>query len=133
MSEDFETYLKDIKFEKYLKNLKKKAKNKTVIFYGVGSLFQYIKNNYDLSSFNIIGVSDAKFLNEEEGQIWDEYKIIPKNKMPEYNPDIVIIGTINYLKILEGFVINMFKDTKTKVYPLARIPLFELIKKIWSR
>lgn len=133
MSEDFETYLKNIKFEKYLKNLKKKIGNRPIIFYGSGSFFQYIKENYDLTSFNVIGISDMKFSIDDEGKDCLGYKIIPKDKIVEYSPDFVIICTIKYISILENFVINILNDTKIKAYPLARIPLFNLIKEIWER
>ncbi len=133
MSEDFETYLKNIKFEKYLKNLKKKIGNRPIIFYGSGSFFQYIKENYDLSSFNVIGISDMKFYADDEGKDCLGYRVIPKDKIIDYNPDFVIIGTINYINILEDFVINIFNKSKIKVYPLARKPLLSFIKEIWER
>ena len=132
MSGDLKEYLEHIKFEKYLDKLNKKLKNKTVIIYGSGSLFQYIKKNYDLSKLNIIGVSDMKFNSKQEGEDFLGYKIIPKDKMPSYKPDVVLVATLKYLGITEDFEINVFNKTKTKIYPLARIPLADLIKEIWS-
>lgn len=133
MTEDFETYLKKIKFEQYLRKLKKKIGSKKVIIYGSGSFFQYIREKHDLSCFNVIGISDMKFSIDDEGKNCLGYKIIPKDKIVEYNPDFVLIGTLKYIGILENFVINEFNGTKTKVYPLARIPLIDLIKEIWKR
>lgn len=132
MSGDLKEYLEHIKFEKYLDKLNKKLKNKTVIIYGSGSLFQYIKKNYDLSKLNIIGVSDIKFNSKQEGEDFLGYKIIPKDKMTSYKPDVVLVATLKYLGITEDFEINVFNKTKTKIYPLARIPLADLIKEIWS-
>ena len=132
MSGDLKEYLEHIKFEKYLDKLNKKLKNKTVIIYGSGSLFQYIKKNYDLSKLNIIGVSDMKFNSKQEGEDFLGYKIIPKDKMTSYKPDVVLVATLKYLGITEDFEINVFNKTKTKIYPLARIPLANLIKEIWS-
>ena len=132
MSGDLKKYLEHIKFEKYLDKLNKKLKNKTVIIYGSGSLFQYIKKNYDLSKLNIIGVSDMKFNSKQEGEDFLGYKIIPKDKMTSYKPDVVLVATLKYLGITEDFEINVFNKTKTKIYPLARIPLADLIKEIWS-
>ncbi len=132
MSGDLKKYLEHIKFEKYLDKLNKKLKNKTVIIYGSGSLFQYIQKNYDLSKLNIIGVSDMKFNSKQEGDDFLGYKIIPKDKMTSYKPDVVLVATLKYLGITEDFEINVFNKTKTKIYPLARIPLADLIKEIWS-
>lgn len=132
MSGDLKEYLEHIKFEKYLDKLNKKLKNKPVIIYGSGSLFQYIKKNYDLSKLNIIGVSDMKFNSKQEGEDFLGYKIIPKDKMTSYKPDVVLVATLKYLGITEDFEINVFNKTKTKIYPLARIPLADFIKEIWS-
>lgn len=132
MSEDFGLHLKNIGFEKYLKKLKNKTKNKKVVIYGAGTYFKYILEHYDLSFLDIIGISDIRFKENEEGQDFLGYKIIPKSKIVEYNPDIVLVSTIRYMGIIEDFVLNLFDDTKIKVYPLARIPLFQMIKTIWS-
>ena len=132
MSVDLKEYLERIKFENYLKRLNKKFKNKTIIIYGSGSLFQYIKEHYDISTLNIIGISDMKFSEEQEGQEFLGYKIVPKNKMINYNPDIVLVSTLEYMGIIEDFEINIFNKTKTRVYPLAKVPMLDLIKKIWS-
>lgn len=133
MSVDLKTHLEKIKFEKYLNKLNKKLKNKTVIVYGTGSLFCYIKEHYDLSKLNIIGISDMKFSIEQEGGDFLGYKIIPKDKMPDYKPDVVLVATLEYVGIITNFEINIFDKTKTKVYPLARVPLWDLIKEIWNK
>ena len=78
-----EEHLKQCKFDKYFKKLTKKLKGKKVIIYGTGSMFQYIQKNYDLSGLNIIGVSDGKYLLEQEGEEDLGYKIIPKEKLSE--------------------------------------------------
>ena len=132
MSEDFRTHLEKIKFEKYLNKLNKKLKNKTSIIYGIGSFFKHINENYDLSKLNIVGISDMKFNNDDEGKDFLGYKIIPKNNIKEYKPDYVIVAALKYIPIIEDFEINYFDKTKIKVLPLARIPLFDLIKEIWN-
>lgn len=133
MQEEFSSHLNHIKFEKYLDKLKNKLKNKSVIIYGSGSFFQYINKNYDLSALNIIGISDMKFSSEQQGEEYLGYKIIPKDKIIEFKPDCVIVATLKYISIIEDFEINYFDKTKIRVYPLARIPLLDLIKEIWSR
>lgn len=133
MAEDFSAYLASVDFEKYLRNLKRKLKDKRVIIYGSGSLFMYIKDNYDISDFNIIGISDMKFSDDQEGEEYLGYKVIPKLKMADYNPDYVIVATQNYIGIVEDFECNYFDKTKIKVKPLVKMPLLMLLKKIWSR
>ena len=131
MSEDFKTHLENIKFEKNLDKLKKKLKNKTSIIYGTGSFFKYINENYDLSTLNIIGISDMKFDDNDEGKDFLGYKMVPKNKIISYKPDYVIVATLKYISIVEDFELNILNKTKIKVLPLAKIPLLQLIKDIW--
>ena len=131
MSEDFKTHLENIKFEKNLDKLKKKLKNKTSIIYGTGSFFKYINENYDLSKLNIIGISDMKFNDNDEGKDFLGYKMVPKNKIVSYKPDYVIVATLKYISIVEDFELNILNKTKIKVLPLAKIPLLQLIKDIW--
>lgn len=131
MSEDFKTHLENIKFEKNLDKLKKKLKNKTSIIYGTGSFFKYINENYDLSKLNIIGISDMKFDDNDEGKDFLGYKMVPKNKIVSYKPNYVLVATLKYISIVEDFELNILNKTKIKVLPLAKIPLLQLIKDIW--
>lgn len=130
--DDLLEQLETFKFDKYLKKLNRKLKNKTVIIYGAGLLFNKIIENYDLSNLNVIGISDRKFAREEEGQEAFGYKIIPLEKIKDYNPDYILISTINYMPILDDFVHNLFKKTKIKVLPLVDKPFWVLLKEIFG-
>ena len=132
MSDSLKEHLEHVKFDRYLKKLYKRLKNKSVIVYGSGALFQYIVKNYDLSKLNILGVSDMKFTEAQEGKDFLGYKVIPKSRMKYYEPDVVLVATLKYLTIIEDFALNIFNNTKTKIYPLAKMPLWDLIKDIWS-
>lgn len=124
--------LKEYKFKKQLEKLNKKLKNKTVVIYGTGLLFQKIKENYDLSNLNIIGVSDRKFTTEEEGRESFGYKIIPLEKIVDYKPDYILISTLKFLGIMDDFKNNVFKGTKIKVLPLVDKPFLTLLKEIFE-
>ena len=124
-------HLKFCKFDKYFKKLVKKFKGKTIIIYGTGSLFQKIQKEYDLSQLNIIGISDSKYLLEQEGQEDLGYKIIPKEKLEDYEVDVVLLGLQNYIGVLCSFASEIYKEKKTKIYPLVRIPLWKCLKDIW--
>ena len=131
MDEQLE-YLKSVHFDKQLKKLNKKLKNKSVVIYGTGILFQKLKENYDLSNLNIIGVSDRKFTEEQEGQETLGYKIIPLDKIVEYKPDYVLIATLKFLGIMDDFKNNVFRGTKIKVLPLVDKPFITLLKEIFE-
>ena len=131
MDELLET-LKKYKFDKQLKRLNKKLKSKTVVIYGTGLFFQKIKENYDLSGLNIIGVSDRKYTSEEEGKEAFGYKIVPLDKIIDYKPDYVLISTLRFLGIMDDFNNNVFKGTKIKVLPLVDKPFLTLLKEIFE-
>lgn len=91
-----------------------------------------IKEKYDLSKLNIIGISDRKYNLEDEGNIDFGYKIIPLVKMPDYSPDYVLVATLNYIDIIDNFENTFFKGEKTKVRPLAQKGLLTLLREIWN-
>ena len=132
MNQYLTDYLKKHKFDKQLKKIKKKLKNKPVIVYGTGLLFQYILEHYDLSDLNIIGVSDRKFSEEAAGEDFMGYKIIPKKLILNYKPDYIIVAAENYFTLIEELESKLFKDTKVILLPLVRKNFIEVIKKIWS-
>ncbi len=131
MDNSIERYLEEIHFEKYFTKLKNKLKDKKIIIYGTGSLFDFINKHYDLHSLNITGISDIKYTIEQEGQIYSGYKIIPKNKIISYKPDYLLIATLKYMNIIENFICNDFKNEKIKIIPLVKAPIFKLLKEIW--
>ena len=92
-----------------------------------------LKENYDFSGLNIIGISDMKFDEKDEGKDFLGYKMIPKNKIVSYNPDYILVATLKYISIVEDFEVNILNKTKIKVLPLARMPFLKLIKEIWNR
>ncbi len=111
-------YLKARNFESRLKKLNKKLSEKTVIIYGTGKLFQAIQANYDLSKLNIIGITDIKYLPEDEGKEDFGYKIIPYNKFNLLNVDYILIATQNYFS-LEDRIKKTSPDKK--VLPLLKL------------
>ena len=129
---DLEYYLQEIGFDAQLKRLNQKLKNKKVVVYGTGSLFQIIKDKYDISKINIIGVSDRKYDISDEGKEEMGYKIIPMVKIPDYSPDYLLVATLNYIDIIDNFEKTLFKDEKTKVRPFAQKGLWTLLKEIWE-
>ena len=101
--EDLKKILIKRNFDKYLKNIVKKYKNKKIIIYGSGLLFQTINNNYDLSKLNIIGISDIKYRNEDKDKLCNGYKIIPLEYLSEQDFDILLLGVRDYYYILNNF------------------------------
>ena len=131
MDEQLE-YLKSVKFEKNLNKLNRKLKNKTVVIYGTGILFQKILKNFDLSKHNIIGISDRKYLDADEGREELGYKIIPLEKIADYKPDYILVATLKFLSIIDDFQNNLFKGKGIKILPLVDKPFLTLLKEIFE-
>lgn len=135
---NLEKYLINNKFEEQLSNLKNELKNKKIIVYGTGKLFQTIIEKYDLSDLDIIGVSDKKYVLEDEGKENFGYKIIPFCKLNMYEADCILLGVQNYLSLQHEFqkskiaqmVLPLVKmHLKTKIlYYWNKIPFVTLIK-----
>ena len=132
MSAELEQYLDYVKFEKQLKKLNKKLKNKKVLIYGAGLLFKTAQEKYDLSKLNIIGISDMRITDVDAGKDMFGYPAIPFDKIIDAKPDYVLIATQRFLGILENFEKNVFVGTKIKVLPFIDKPFFDLVKEIWG-
>ena len=119
-------FLKEHCFEKRFKYLIKKLKNKKVLIYGTGKLFKLVAENYDLSSLDIIGLCDNKYLIDEFGQIEQNYKIIPKSFINDIDFDAILICAQEYQSILSRFK----KSFKHKlILPLVPLTFKEKICK----
>ena len=112
--------LEKLNFEKRLNSLSKKLKGQKVIIYGVGKLFDVMLQNYDFSKFNIIGVSDRKITQLNEGQLYKGFCGIPINSIEKYHPDCILIAALNYKPILEDFKKNLFKTVDFRIIPLTK-------------
>lgn len=123
-------YLKGVDFEKQLEKLTK-FKDKKIVFYGAGEFFEVIKNHYDLSAFNVIGISDKRFYTEQEGQEFLGYKIIPAEKLKDYDMDVILISTLKYLSIWDSLD-KTFKGRKVKIYPLVKKTFLSILKEIFG-
>ena len=129
MDEHLELLVK-YKFQKRLEKLNKKLKNKKILIYGTGMFFKKIKNNYDLSNLNIVAVSDKKYALNEKGSLDMGYEIVPFDDIVEYNPDYILIATLNVFEIFTCLK-KITKGTKIKVAPLVDKPFWDLLKEIF--
>lgn len=125
-------YLEKIKFEKHLKRLEKKLKNKKVLIYGTGNFFQYIYKNYDLSKINIIGISDKKYESCLDDKFFgDKFTICAPDKINELKPDYILVGTLYFVKIIDILENKVVKNKKIKIKPLINKPFLEIFNEVW--
>ncbi len=121
-------YLKKIKFEKRLKFLKKKLKNKRLVIYAVGSFFNTICTKYDLSDLNIVAVSDKSFSNVKTGDLLYGYQKCLLSQIASYEPDYILIGSLKFISIIED--LEKYFDNSIKIRPLIKKPLLDLWQEV---
>ncbi|MBQ4646132.1 MAG: hypothetical protein IJB79_02170 [Candidatus Gastranaerophilales bacterium] len=119
--------LKKNNFESQLNKLCCKLKNKKILIYGAGLFLKSVKENYDLSSLNIIGISDKKYKIEQYNELDFDYKIVPYSKIKEIEFDCVLIATLNTFNIYQNLKKD-FKNKKIIILPLMEKTFFELLK-----
>lgn len=117
---NFSDYIRQINFPLQYKKIIKNLKNKKIVIYGAGSFFLYLIENYDFSPLNIIGISDTKFEKEDEGKYFKGFRIIPKDKILDYEPEVILLGVQNYYSLLFDFETNIFYDTNIQIIPIAK-------------
>ncbi len=122
-------YLKKIKFDKRLKQLEKKLKNKKILLYGAGTFFQDLAQLYDLSKLNIIGISDGSFNNISRGDTLLGYPKWKLNEISKLSPDYILVSTLYFVNIIEE--LEQSVDKKIKIRPLIKKPLKDLWKEVW--
>ena len=122
-------------FQKRLEKLADKYHNKRIIIYGAGLLFSIIKDNFDLSKLNIIGISDKKFCKiegAEEAEITDknaELKQIDPYDIYEYSPDVILIAIYYPYKVIEFLKDRIQPDIENvKIKPILKKSFIEEVK-----
>ena len=131
MKRDLEKYIKKINFDKQYKKLIKKYKNKKIVIYGAGQLFQLIYSKYDLTQLNIVGICDRSFDKNSEEQEFMGYKKIFINELYLCDADMILVATLEYLGLIEHLEKNIFKNKKIEIRPLAYMPLKMFLKEVF--
>lgn len=117
-----ENYLLPPNFNKKLERIKKEIKDKSVIIYGAGELFNEINNNYDLSDFNIIGIYDRKYRTQNITEDYG-YQIVPQKKLCD--TDYILVTIKNYKPVVEEL---KYFCNNTKIIPVTKISTLEKLK-----
>lgn len=129
---DLNKYLKANNAQKQIDRLVKKYKNKKVVFYGAGEYFQLIDKNYDLSGFNVVGISDLKFAADINNNPTKYFAVAPED-LKEFDFDVIIITLVDDLDILYHLDNKLLKHTKNEDKHIVPIlsPTFSYLVKLF--
>jgi len=115
---DWLNYLEKIKEKEYIEKLKKKLKDKKILLYGAGLAFDILSENFDLSEFNFIGISDKKFETVDRNlENYKGLKVIKPAEIKNYDFDIVLFTLKLYKKIAKSF---KNQGIKKKMLPIIK-------------
>ena len=120
---ELEQYLVDNKFSKRFKFLKNKFKNKKIVIYGAGQLFQTIIKKYDLSDLNIVGICDKTFSSAENGELYFGFPKIDINSLALFDFDNILVAVKDYVQIIYDLPDEINKNC---IYPFVK-------KNIWFK
>jgi len=93
-------YLKSAKFKDQLAVLNKTLKDKKVLIYGAGILFETAYKNYDFSNLNIVGISDKKFEAEGSPKDFLGIKTYAPDEISSLNIDCILVSLKENLAVL---------------------------------
>lgn len=124
-------YLEHWNFEKNLKKLSKKLKNKKVLIYGAGAFFKTVTEYFDLSELNIIGIADMKFKEHGENETFLDYKVFSPFEIKNLNPDYILVSVLKDVGVREDLEDDL-ADTKIKILPLVRKEFWALVREVWG-
>ena len=130
LDDEYIAYLKMIKFERRLKHLSKKLRNKKVVIYGADKFFQTLVKNYNLRVLNIVAISDRTFKNHAPNEKLFDYYKCTLAEISDYNPEYILVGTMNFINISED--LEEFFKGKIKIRPLIKKPIKELWIENWN-
>lgn len=117
MSSIYETYLKDNKFDLKLERWAKQYKNKKVILYGCGLLFDKIIELYDIKNkLNIVGVSDVRY-EKNQPETYLGFKTIKPSELNNIEYDVLIFTVFDHLTCLNYLnTFDFFHENKEYRY-----------------
>ena len=117
-------------FERRLKNLKRRFRNKKIIFYGAGILFQLMHEYFDLSGLDVIGITDIKFKDTDNYKDFCGYPVCKPEQIPKLKPDLVLITLKRFIPIWEDLYFGPCKNTNIGIKSIFKLKLFDLLCEI---
>lgn len=124
--------LKKNHFKCKLDILVKKLKNKKIIIYGTGKVCDVIFDNFNMSDFNIVAVSDKKY--KDETQNYRGISAIPPEKIAEKNPYVVLTTLQDFSLVKNYFENELFnKNKKFKYRSIFNCSIIEFLTGLISR
>lgn len=127
---DILKYFKEVNAQKQINKLAKKYKNKKIVIYGAGLYFEILEQNFDLSSLNIVAISDKKFESSKQTNTTKYYPITPE-ELKTFDYDILAVALYDDVWLLDYLEYKLLINTPNedkKIISLIEPTIFFIIK-----
>lgn len=124
---DILSYFKKVKAQKQINKLSKKYKNKRIVIYGAGEYFRILKENFDLSKLNIVGIADKKFETDKNTN-FTEYIAITPDELKTFDCDIILVALYDDVTVYNYLEKELLVKKEKKVISIIEPTLLYIIK-----
>lgn len=113
-------YFKSVHAQRQINKLARKYKNKKIVIYGAGEYFQILKNNFDLSKLNIVGIADKKFETSKDSNP-SPYSALAPEELKEFNFDVILVALYDDTSLCDYLEYQLLINTENEGKPVRSI------------
>ena len=113
-------YLKAVHAKRQINKLARKYKNKKIVIYGAGEYFQILKNNFDLSNLNIVGIADKKFETSKDSNP-TQYLALAPEELKEFDLDVILVALYDDTSLCDYLEYQLLINTENEGKPVRSI------------
>lgn len=112
--------LKAVHAQRQINKLARKYKNKKIVIYGAGEYFQILKNNFDLSNLNIVGIADKKFETSKDSNP-TQYLALAPEELKEFDLDVILVALYDDTSLCDYLEYQLLINTENEGKPVRSI------------
>ena len=113
-------FLKAVHAQRQINKLARKYKNKKIVIYGAGEYFQILKNNFDLSNLNIVGIADKKFETSKDSNP-TQYLALAPEELKEFDLDVILVALYDDTSLCDYLEYQLLINTENEGKPVRSI------------
>lgn len=106
-------YFKSVHAQRQINKLARKYKNKKIVIYGAGEYFQILKNNFDLSKLNIVGIADKKFETSKDSNPTPYLALAPE-ELKDFDLDVILVALYDDTSLCDYLEYQLLINTQNE-------------------
>ena len=106
-------YFKSVHAQRQINKLARKYKNKKIVIYGAGEYFQILKNNFDLSKLNIVGIADKKFETSKDSNPTPYLALAPE-ELKDFDLDVILVALYDDTSLCDYLEYQLLLNTQNE-------------------